>query len=342
MSDQSHLSKRERQIMDVVYAHGEATVTTMLAEMPDPPMRAHCARCYRIKRVERKGYLSHRQDGREFDYRPTQPRGQAGRSALGRVLDVFFNGSLENAVAAASQRSAPCRKSSSLPMNFQYASPILSTRPRRRGRNHAAIILLLPRLCATGSHPCSSMPLQVRHSSFRGSRGSPLTCRPPLLFVTASACAVVSSGPGRSSPLHFPPGKFFLSPYAGRFIRTIVRSVALGIAFRFTRAAKRSRRRLVTPGPCLVVRTHRFANAPLPCPKPPSSSPAPSPQNRVALLGHVPPHASLSAASARPDPHSSPAISASPSCNAAAKEFPTAKPQHASLRSKGNSMCMAR
>src|SRR3954468_7077917 len=99
MSDPLQLSKRERQIMDVIYAHGgEATVTRVLAEMPDPPMRGALRTLLRI--MERKGYLTHRQEGREFIYRPTKPRGQAGRSALGRVLDVFFGGSLEHAVAA--------------------------------------------------------------------------------------------------------------------------------------------------------------------------------------------------------------------------------------------------
>src|SRR3982750_2075740 len=92
------LSKRERQIMDVVYAHGEATVTQILAGMPDAPMRGALRTLLRI--MERKGHLTHREKGREFVYRPTQPRGQAGRSALGRVLDVFFGGSLESAVAA--------------------------------------------------------------------------------------------------------------------------------------------------------------------------------------------------------------------------------------------------
>ncbi len=98
MADPSQLSKRERQIMDVVYAHGEATVTQVLAEMPDPPVRGALRTLIRI--LERKGHLTHRQVGREFIYRPTKPRGQAGRSALERVLDVFFGGSLENAVAA--------------------------------------------------------------------------------------------------------------------------------------------------------------------------------------------------------------------------------------------------
>ena len=98
MADPAQLSKRERQIMDVVYAHGEATVTQVLAEMPDPPVRGALRTLLRI--LERKGHLSHREQGREFVYRPTQARGVAGRSALGRVLDVFFGGSLESAVAA--------------------------------------------------------------------------------------------------------------------------------------------------------------------------------------------------------------------------------------------------
>ncbi len=98
MPDPAQLSRRERQIMDVIYAHGEATVTQVLAEMPDPPMRGALRTLLRI--MEQKGHITHRQQGREFIYRPTQPRGAAGRSAFERVLDVFFGGSLENAVAA--------------------------------------------------------------------------------------------------------------------------------------------------------------------------------------------------------------------------------------------------
>ena len=98
MADPRQLSKRERQIMDAVYAHGEATVSQILAGIPDPPMRGALRTLLRI--LEKKGHLTHRKQGREFIYRPTQARGQAGRSALGRVLDVFFGGSLEHAVAA--------------------------------------------------------------------------------------------------------------------------------------------------------------------------------------------------------------------------------------------------
>src|SRR5215472_12610248 len=98
MSDPGQLSKRERQIMDVIYAQGEATVAQVMEEIPDPPMRGALRTLLRI--LEKKGHVTHRKEGREFIYRPMQNRGKAGRSALGRVLDVFFGGSLENAVAA--------------------------------------------------------------------------------------------------------------------------------------------------------------------------------------------------------------------------------------------------
>jgi predicted transcriptional regulator len=98
MSDPGKLSRRERQIMDVVYARGEATATDVLAGLSDPPTRSAVRALLRI--LEAKGHLEHRKAGREFVYRPTRPRAQAGRSALRRVLSTFFEGSLEKALAA--------------------------------------------------------------------------------------------------------------------------------------------------------------------------------------------------------------------------------------------------
>jgi predicted transcriptional regulator len=98
MPDHSQLSKRQRQIMDVVYAAGAASISQILAGLPDPPMRGALRTLLRI--MEEKGHLSRKKAGKEFVYRPTQPRNRAARSALGRVLDVFYNGSLEKAVAA--------------------------------------------------------------------------------------------------------------------------------------------------------------------------------------------------------------------------------------------------
>jgi predicted transcriptional regulator len=98
MSDPSQLSKRQRQIMDVIYARGEATISQVLSELPNPPMRGALRTLLRI--MEEKGHLIRHQDGREIIYGPTQTRRRAAQSAMGRVLDVFYNGSLEKAVAA--------------------------------------------------------------------------------------------------------------------------------------------------------------------------------------------------------------------------------------------------
>jgi predicted transcriptional regulator len=92
-----HLSRRERQIMDVVYARTEASASEVLQDMPDPPSRAAVRTLLRI--LEGKGHLKHHKKGRQFVYRPTLPRRRVARSALARVLETFFDGSLEQAVA---------------------------------------------------------------------------------------------------------------------------------------------------------------------------------------------------------------------------------------------------
>ena len=127
MSDPRQLSKRERQIMDVIYARGEATVSQVMQGIPDPPMRGALRTLLRI--LERKGHLSHRSQGREFVYRPTQPRGKAGRSALARVLDVFFGGSLEHAVAA--HLSDPRRAAMLTPDELRRLSDLIDKAARQ-------------------------------------------------------------------------------------------------------------------------------------------------------------------------------------------------------------------
>jgi len=98
MDEQSQLSRRERQIMDIVYARGEASATHVLADMPDPPSRASVRTMLRI--LEERGHLRHYKKTREFIYQPTRQRRHAGQSAMRRVLTTFFDGSLEQAVAA--------------------------------------------------------------------------------------------------------------------------------------------------------------------------------------------------------------------------------------------------
>lgn len=92
------LSRREQQIMDIVYARGEATAAEVGEALPDPPAYSTVRTLLRI--LEEKGHLRHREEGPRYVYLPTQPRAQASRSALQRVVRTFFAGSLSSAVAA--------------------------------------------------------------------------------------------------------------------------------------------------------------------------------------------------------------------------------------------------
>jgi predicted transcriptional regulator len=98
MANLPTLSRRESQIMEIVYAAGEVTATEVLAQMPDRLSRAAVRTFLRI--LEDKGHLTHRRVGRHFVFKAVRARKQVGQSALRRVLDVFFRGSLEQAVAA--------------------------------------------------------------------------------------------------------------------------------------------------------------------------------------------------------------------------------------------------
>ena len=84
--------------MDIIYVRGTASATNVLNDMPDAPSRATVRTLLRI--LEDKGHLRHGKQSRQFVYQPTRPRRRAGQSALRRVLSTFFDGSLEQAVAA--------------------------------------------------------------------------------------------------------------------------------------------------------------------------------------------------------------------------------------------------
>lgn len=96
MADTNRLSRRERQIMDIVYTHRTVTAGDVLAAMGEDLSRTTVRTQLRI--LEEKGYLRHEQVGREYVYRPTKRRAAAGRSAMKRVVDTFFEGSLGQAV----------------------------------------------------------------------------------------------------------------------------------------------------------------------------------------------------------------------------------------------------
>ena len=98
MPNPSEFSRRERQIMDAVFVLGEATVNKVVETIPSPPTAMAVRRMMHI--LEEKGHLRRRESGREVVYVPRQSKIKAGNSALGKVLETFFGGSLEEALAA--------------------------------------------------------------------------------------------------------------------------------------------------------------------------------------------------------------------------------------------------
>ena len=98
MPNSTQLSRRERQIMDILFPLGEATVNQVCQALPDPPTPMAVRRMMHI--LEEKGYLRRHAQGREVVYAPRETRDKAGRSAFQRVLETFFGGSLEEALAA--------------------------------------------------------------------------------------------------------------------------------------------------------------------------------------------------------------------------------------------------
>ncbi|HYO12633.1 MAG TPA: BlaI/MecI/CopY family transcriptional regulator [Thermoanaerobaculia bacterium] len=100
MKPRSHLdlSRRERQIMEAVYKLGSATVSDVMAELPDPP--SYSAVRAMLGKLEAKGCLEHRQEGPRYLYLATVPRQEARESALQRLVRTFFDGSTEKAVTA--------------------------------------------------------------------------------------------------------------------------------------------------------------------------------------------------------------------------------------------------
>jgi predicted transcriptional regulator len=100
MAKQPHsdLSRRERQIIDILYAHGRATAAEVQVALPEPPSYSAVRAMLRI--LEEKGHVRHEQDGPRYVYVPTIGRDNAKRSALRHVLQTFFNGSAEQAISA--------------------------------------------------------------------------------------------------------------------------------------------------------------------------------------------------------------------------------------------------
>jgi predicted transcriptional regulator len=92
------LSRRERQIMDILFRRGRATAAEVMDELPGEPSSSTVRTQLRI--LEEKGHVRHQEDGVRFVYLPAVPRHSARRSALRHLVETFFDGSPEKAVAA--------------------------------------------------------------------------------------------------------------------------------------------------------------------------------------------------------------------------------------------------
>ncbi|HEX5724928.1 MAG TPA: BlaI/MecI/CopY family transcriptional regulator [Longimicrobiaceae bacterium] len=105
LSPPAELSRRERQIMDIIYRRGKATAAEVLDDLPDPPTYNAVRAALRL--LEEKGSLAHELDGKRYVYLPTTPRSQAKANALRHLVRTFFNGSPEQVVNALIEDARP-------------------------------------------------------------------------------------------------------------------------------------------------------------------------------------------------------------------------------------------
>lgn len=92
------LSRRERQIMDILYQRGKASANDVRDAMPDAPSYSAVRAMLRV--LEEKGHIKHQEEGMKYVYAPVVTAGKAKRSAVKHVMDTFFQGSAEQIVAA--------------------------------------------------------------------------------------------------------------------------------------------------------------------------------------------------------------------------------------------------
>jgi predicted transcriptional regulator len=97
------LSRRETEVMDVLYRLGEATVSEVMDQLAEPPTYSAVRSVLRV--LEGKGHIIHREDGPRYVYAPAVARDRARSAALDHLVNTFFDGSAERAVAALLRRS---------------------------------------------------------------------------------------------------------------------------------------------------------------------------------------------------------------------------------------------
>jgi predicted transcriptional regulator len=97
-SDEISVSRRERQILDILYERGRSTAAEVHERLPDAPSYSSVRTLLRI--LEEKGHVRHEQEGPRYVFIPKVPRDRAKQSALKRLISTFFDGSAEQAAAA--------------------------------------------------------------------------------------------------------------------------------------------------------------------------------------------------------------------------------------------------
>src|SRR5215510_13859619 len=97
-TSQSNLTRRERQVMDILYRLGKATASEVMQDLPGNPTDSTVRTHLRI--LEEKGHVKHEEAGLRYVYSPTVPRSAVRQSALKHLIDTFYDGSTEKVVAA--------------------------------------------------------------------------------------------------------------------------------------------------------------------------------------------------------------------------------------------------
>src|SRR5262245_37851299 len=97
-SQRPPLTRREHQIMNILYRLGRATAAEVMGELSGDPHYSTVRTQLRL--LEEKGYVRHEEEKLRYVYMPAVPQGEAGRTALKRLIDTFYDGSAENVVAA--------------------------------------------------------------------------------------------------------------------------------------------------------------------------------------------------------------------------------------------------
>ena len=102
MAKAEALSRREREMMNIIFRNGKATANEVMEEMPEAPSYSAVRATLRV--LEQKGHVRHQHDGTRYVYIPTVTREKAGVSALDQLLATFFDGSAANVVATLLER----------------------------------------------------------------------------------------------------------------------------------------------------------------------------------------------------------------------------------------------